>query len=236
MELVLIRSQSFWMGSCGYEIAEEPRHRVIISNDFYLGKTPVTQEQFAQCGVPVPTVFSQPDLPVTGVSWENATAYCAWLNEKKPSWGTRIPHNYEFCLPSEAQWECACRAGQNTEYWSGDGEAALASVGWYGLDAKTGSKQRVGWKVANAYGLYDMHGNVWEWCADVFDEHAYKKRPSDWNEEDVGGGHPYHVLRGGSWRAPASSCRSAFRFWRGKDYREDNVGFRVCLSISDSMI
>jgi sulfatase modifying factor 1 len=138
-----------------------------------------------------------------------------------------------FGLPTEAQWEYACRAGTETEYYRGDGEATLAEAGWFDGNAG-GVTHPVGELAPNEFGLYDMHGNVDEWCCDAWDEDAYKKRVDGTTDpevstEDVSDANPVRVFRGGSRGAIAWICRSAIRSGGRPDVRERYQGFRVCL-------
>jgi formylglycine-generating enzyme required for sulfatase activity len=140
-----------------------------------------------------------------------------------------------FGLLTEAQWEYACRAGTETEYYTGDGETALAEAGWYSGNSGNGT-HLVGEKKENQWGLYDMHGNVWEWCRDAWDGDAYKKREDgvadpEVTAKDPGKETPRRVLRGGSWADRAVWCRSSLRF-RGRAGRFRFYGFRVCLVCS----
>ncbi|MFN0127010.1 MAG: formylglycine-generating enzyme family protein [Verrucomicrobiales bacterium] len=257
---------SFLMGARGESADEEPRHRVVIPQPFYLGMFPVTQRQFAawtgskdykqwlktnqnkfSAGDSKPHQNSfarRPDHPAENLNWYEAKAFCEWVNRRVP---TPLPDGYSCCLPSEAQWEYACRAGTLTDYWSGDGEAALREVGWYDKNSDEGTCAVGSLGKPNPWGLHDMHGNVWEWCEDVYDAHAYAKRPYLWpgsawtlaeagqeaqyyDDEDRAGGHPRRVMRGGSWFDSAGLCRSAFRAGGGPQYRVGNLGFRLCLS------
>jgi formylglycine-generating enzyme required for sulfatase activity len=248
---------TFLMGSRGYGAEEEPRHRVVIPAPFYLGDTPLTQAQFGEwtgseayrgwCGSDAAGEVeahcnkfekegeARKEYPAENMTWDEARGYCEWLNAMCR--GT-IPEGYRFCLPNEAQWEYACRAGTETEYWNGDGEAALAEVGWY-----EGNAQGRTWPVgnrgsANPWGLHDMHGNVLEWCEDVFDAWAYAKRPHDWEARAWTVKHaglsadaePQRVDRGGSWFHTARYCRSAYRNRGNPRHRYWIQGFRLCLS------
>jgi formylglycine-generating enzyme required for sulfatase activity len=132
-------------------------------------------------------------------------------------------------LPTEAQWEYACRAGTKTRFCSGDADAGLADYTWY--DANSGKTTHpVGTKKPNAWGLFDCHGNVWEWCADWYGEDYYRK--SLWDDPTGPVTDAGRVLRGGSWRHSARACRSACRFINFPDYRYDYLGFRLVLSSS----
>jgi formylglycine-generating enzyme required for sulfatase activity len=134
------------------------------------------------------------------------------------------------CLPTEAEWEYACRAGTETEYYTGDGEAALAEAGWFGEEWDKGATHPVRQKKPNAFGLYDMHGNIWEWCRDVWDAAAYRKRADGWvATEWTLPNETRRVLRGGSWRRTARGCRAADRGGDRPGDRNWGSGFRVGL-------
>jgi formylglycine-generating enzyme required for sulfatase activity len=158
--------------------------------------------------------FNQPRQPVVGVSWEDGLRYATWA-------GLR--------LPSEAEWEYACRAGTRTRFYSGDIENDLKEVGWY--SENSGKKLHpVGEKKPNAWGLYDMHGNVWEWVEDDWHD-SYKKAPDDgraWVDNPRGS---FRVMRGGGWYDGAQHCRSAVRFI-APGSRSGSVGFRLSRSVA----
>jgi formylglycine-generating enzyme required for sulfatase activity len=251
---------SFLMGARGYEPEEEPRHQVIIPKPFYLGTYPVTQEEFAVWTESEEYVHwlgthSHPLedwrphrneisgsgwLPAENLNWNEARAFMEWFNDSG-----RLPDGLTARLPSEAEWEYACRAGSDTEFWNGDGEAALAEVGWY-RKVKLGARTKgVGWnKARNSWGLSDMHGNVFEWCEDVYDDCAYSRRGTPWvarawNLSDCGIAQEKavrdaaHVIRGGSWVAGSTRCRSAVRSWRQREARSGQVGFRVLMCLRE---
>jgi formylglycine-generating enzyme required for sulfatase activity len=233
----------FRMGSRGQHSSEEPLHWVEITQPFWLGQTPVTQAQYrwlveATCVDldPVPSYFKNQDIhPVENVSWEDCRQLIKGLNgmaELEASLvGAGLPGDSHFRLPTEAEWEYACRAGTETEYHTGDGEAALGRAGWYRGNSGT-STHPVGQKKPNEFGLYDMHGNVLEWCLDGWDATAYAKRPalvSDPPARAREEGSP-RVFRGGSWCLPPGFCRSAIRGWRRPGDRLWDRGFRLCLS------
>ncbi|MCF7960510.1 MAG: formylglycine-generating enzyme family protein [Pirellula sp.] len=227
MTFQLIPAGSFRMGSRGDSHREEPRHPVRITRPFYLGTFPVTQQQFAQWRPEHENGFpNNPLHPAENLDWHDATQYCSWLNIVC---GIQLPERYKVGLPTEAQWEYACRAGTDTEYYTGDGESALAEAGWYGGNSES-KTQLVGQLQGNDFGLYDMHGNVYEWCADAFDEHAYRKRVNNICDPFVdGANNAYRVIRGGCWVDSPWFCRSAFRYRRRPDGRFGDLGFRVCL-------
>jgi len=204
---------------------ERPAHKVTIPTPFYMGKSEVTQEQYSQVVRKNPSRFKgRPDLPVERVSWDDAQEFCRRVREKT---GERLR------LPSEAEWEYACRAGTVTEYYTGDGEANLARAGWYRGNSKK-QTHPVGQKEANAFGLYDMHGNVLEWCED--DDHDnYKGAPTDGRPWIVGPRAIFNHLRmsrGGSWYWVPGCCRSADRcFKRPPDDHSNECGFRVVVGV-----
>ncbi|MCG3173235.1 MAG: Hercynine oxygenase [Myxococcota bacterium] len=219
LDLILIRPGTFVMGSEERGPNEKPVHKVTISRPFYMGKFEVTQRQWEAVMGNNPSKFKGADNPVDSVSWNDATEFCAKLAQKT---GKRV------VLPTEAQWEYACRAETTTDFYTGDGNQALADAGWY--EANSGGKtQPVGKKKPNAWGLHDMHGNVWEWCADRYgtygaDESTDPKGPASGNSR---------VLRGGSWNNDAQFCRSAYRNGYAPDLRNYGFGFRVSLDLSE---
>ncbi len=214
----------FLMGSRGRYPDEEPLHDVVISQPYWLGRTPVTQRQFAQWtrseaysawrevhghGESHVNHFSdRPEHPAEQVTWHEASGFCDWLNTDRKAW---LPAGVVARLPTEAQWEYACRAGTETDYHTGDGVAALAEAGWYEGNAGEAT-HTVGEKVANEWGLYDMHGNVAEWCVDYYDAAAYCKRrdgvvdPVVADGSDIGEDQELKTVR--SWAAALRSVLS----------------------------
>ncbi|MCP5024185.1 MAG: formylglycine-generating enzyme family protein, partial [bacterium] len=174
--------------------------------------------------------------PAESLSWWEARSYCKWLNGQG-LWPATEAH---ADLPTETEWEYACRAGTTTEYHSGDGEAALREAGWFGEDLGEGGTHPVGGLKGNEFDLLDMHGNVFEWALDVYDTDAYRDRGvetgtgalrkgvEEWHWAHTGDDSD-RVLRGGSWNSPAWVCRSAYRYWFRASYRYWDIGFRVCL-------
>ena len=220
MTFVLIPPGTYSMGTPNGEIAYnyEDRHEVAISKPFYLAATETTQAQYTAFGDKNPSKFAGDELPVENVSWDDAAAYCEKLTAKaKPKWGKT------FKLPTEAQWEYACRAGTETPFCFGkelgDKDATIATT-------KT---SEVGNFKANAFGLYDMHGNVWEWCEDCYDKYAKIKEKID--PVQTGKKSDARVCRGGSWSNGASNCRAAIRYWSAPSYRFDYLGFRVAFCL-----
>ena len=220
LTLVALPAGEFPMGSEKGDSDERPVHRVRLTQGFLIGKYPVTNAQYGRYLDAVGSKaskpaywqdrrFNQPEQPVVGVSWDEAAAYCKWAG----GW-----------LPTEAEWEYACRAGTTTEYFFGDDENDLDEYAWYENNSG-GQTQPVGAKRPNAWGLHDMHGNVWEWCGDWFG--AYKAQVGVDPTGPTRGS--YRVIRGASWIYSARYCRSAIRFGYGPDSRNDDLGFRVAL-------
>ena len=169
-----------------------------------------------------PSNFKGPKNPVEKVSWDDCQEFLKKLNEKiRPPAGEGI-----FGCLREAQWEYACRAGSTTRYCFGDEESGLGEYAWY--SANSGNKTHpVGEKKPNAWGLYDMHGNVWEWCQDWYNNGYYGKSPMDDPTGAATGS--FRVLRGGFWGRDAGCCRSAYRRGIAPGYRYDFLGLRVSL-------
>lgn len=232
MTFVRIAPGTFWMGTSAEEVEgliqrypgvprdwlepESPRHQVTISKPYYLGIHPVTQEQWEAVMGDNPSQFQgDAHCPVEQVSWDDVQAFLERLSARD---------GRTYRLPSEAQWEYACRAGSTGAYCFGDDVGELGNYAWY--DENSGyTTHPVGQKQANAWGLYDMHGNVCEWVQDWFGDY-----PADAVTDPSGpaAGAP-RVLRGGGWGSSARSVRSAFRSWFFPGLLDDYVGFR-CLS------
>jgi formylglycine-generating enzyme required for sulfatase activity len=237
MKLKLIPAGEFQMGSTDvYD--EEPRHLVTINRPFYLGVYPVTQREYMQVARKNPSYFSGGErLPVEAISWYDAVAFCNALSQKEglppfywidgqtvevPDW-----NELGYRLPTEAEWEYACRAGTTTRYSFGDGDRALGEYAWYYKNSKS-QTHPVGEKKPNALGLYDIHGNVWEWCWDGYDPYYYQQSPAD----DPHGPEQaaFRVSRGGGWsgaygipRIVGSACRARFP----PEVRNGCQGFRL---------
>jgi len=220
IEFVLIPAGKFTMGSPlgeqGRYDDEGPAHEVIIKSPFYMGKYPVTQKQWEKVMENNPSDFKGENRPVENVSWDNVQEFIKELNKKE---GTD-----KYRLPSESEWEYAFRAGTTTRYSFRDDESKLGDYAWYSENA--GSETHpVGQKKPNPWGLYDMHGNVWEWCQDKWHGN-YDGTPSDGSAWESGSSSS-RVNRGGGWYHRARYCRSAIR---GKDVlvkRCADLGFRV---------
>ncbi|MDR2450345.1 MAG: formylglycine-generating enzyme family protein [Candidatus Accumulibacter sp.] len=228
MEFVLIPAGSFLMGADkNFEETsddETPQHQVTISKPFYLGKYEVTQAQWVAVMRINPSKFSGWSNPVEYISWNNAQIFIERLNLKE--------RTDKYRLPTEAEWEYAARAGTTTRYSFGDDADNLGRHAWY--DGNSGMKTHpVGQKEANPWGFYDMHGNVWEWVQDWYDEDYYAKSPvRDPSGPSEGS---FRVLRGGSWYFDAAGLRSANRFYLSPDYRVELNGFRLAFSPEPSV-
>jgi formylglycine-generating enzyme required for sulfatase activity len=202
MELLLIRPGSFLMGDPNGMDNAKPVHKVTITEPFYLGKYEVTQEQWEAVMGRNPSWFKGPKNPVDSVGWGDCEVLLKKLDEKCGGSGAR------FSLPTEAQWEYACRAGSTTKYCYGDDEARLAEYAWFS-DNSEGTTHPVGEKKPNAWGLYDVHGNVFEWCADWYGSDYYRSSPASDPTGPSSGS--LHLNRGGCWESYAGACRLGYR-------------------------
>lgn len=219
MQLVLIPAGEFQMGSTTGGADEGPVHRVRISKPFYLSKYEVTQAQWEAVMGTQPSKFrGDANRPVANVSWEEAQEFLRKLNAQE---GGR-----KYRLPTEAEWEYAARAGSTTAYSFGDDARQLGEYAWYDQNAG-GTTHPVGQKRPNAWGLYDMHGNVWEWVQD------WKGAYTAGAAEDPTGPSTgaLRVIRGGSWYFPAQFVRAAYRLWYVPGYRVGDLGFRPASSV-----
>ncbi len=240
MEMVWVDPGTFNMGSPEDELGrfkDEAQHEVTLTHGFWIGRYEVTQAQYdAQMGSNR-SKFKGADLPVEHVSWYDATNFCARLTAHEKSAG-RLPEGYSYTLPTEAQWEYACRAGTKTALNSGKDLSnvnecsEMDEVGWYQYNSNNTTHQ-VGQKLPNAWGLYDMHGNVREWCWDWYENDYPLTVPVDPVGPGVG---EYRVLRGGDWDKTAQNCRSAYRTYSNPSVEDwDDVGFRVVLSYTPNI-
>ena len=233
-----IEPGTFMMGSPEGELGadgDEILHQVTLTSGYWLGKYEVTQAQYEAVMGENPSRFKGADLPVENVSWEDAMAFCEKLTAQERAEG-RLSEAYEYTLPTEAQWEYACRAGTTTAFNNGTNIETedeiygkcpnLDEVGWYKYNSD--DTHPAGQKKPNAWGLYDMHGNVWEWCLD-----RKSSYPTEAVTDPVGEGtDDYRALRGGSYdyyRCEAKDCRSAARRTGSTSMTSSDLGFRVAL-------
>ena len=207
---------------------EQPAHEVTLTKPYYMSKYLVTQEQYQQVMGTNPSGFKGNKNPVETVSWDDAQEFCKKVTERMmasiPDPSPLIPDPYLCRLPSEAEWEHACRAGTRTYYYSGDTEDDLKRVAWYFANSNS-TTHPVGQKEANAFGLYDMHGNVWQWCQDWYSD--YLPNPVTDPQGSAQGAN--RVLRGGSWGSIPWNCRTADRDRRDPVNRNVFIGVRVCV-------
>lgn len=231
-EMVVIPAGEFLMGSAGGEghDSECLQHKVTIPYLFAVGRYPVTFEEWdcyrqyhPEAHNPNDQGWGRDRRPVINISWDNTKGFLEWLEGQ-----TKMPYR----LLSEAQWEYACRAGEETQYHFGDDEAQLEEYAWYNKNAD-GKTQPVGQKKPNQYGLYDMHGNVYEWCKEHYHDN-YTGAPSDgsaWIDADDKNTSS-HVFRGGSWLNDPRFLRARFREWGLRVNLYYDVGFRVARALT----
>ncbi|MBD2176777.1 formylglycine-generating enzyme family protein [Pseudanabaena sp. FACHB-1998] len=224
IEMVRIPSGKFMLGSPVNELGRRDNESPLVEvqvRAFYMAKFAVTQEQwFAIMGSNSANFRESLQAPMENISWLEAQDFCQKL-------AARSPHAHAYRLPSEAEWEYACRAGTNTTYHFGDSPAQLSDYAWF-VDNANKRSQPVGQKVPNPWGLYEMHGGVWEWCEDVWHDN-FNSAPADgtpWLEGNSG----RRVRKGGSWSNEARLCRSASREWHWQSDRYKDIGFRVVIA------
>lgn len=226
-EVVFVEGGSFKMGSNYGDKDEKPIHKVTIDN-FNIGKYPVSVSQYMKfCEA---TGRKKPDMPswgwndrapIVNVTHDDGVAYCEWLSKE---------YGGEWRLPTEAEWEFAAQGGNNGHGFKYSGSNDLVKVGWY-ADNSGELTGMVGEKKPNELGIYDMSGNVWEWCADWYASDYYSKSPES-NPQGPASG-LYHVLRGCSWASNSSLCRLSNRSDNKSDYRSNTYGFRVVLNYTE---
>jgi formylglycine-generating enzyme required for sulfatase activity len=236
--MVLLPAGYFEMGSRHGREDEQPVHKVWLDS-FLIDQHEVTQAEYEKLGrseaFPNPSHFKGQDLPVEQITWPQAAVFC---NARSRLEGLQPCYNLEtgtcdfeatgYRLPTEAEWEYACRAGSATDYAFGNDTRKLADFGWF-VDNSAKKTHPVGEKKPNAWGLFDMHGNVAEWCQDVYDKDYYRAS-SEKNPHGPAEGKEY-VLRGGSWKSPVEALRSAYRLGEIPGFSDaclarDAIGFR----------
>ncbi len=223
-EVVLVEGGTFRMGSNSGENDESPVHSVTL-NTYSIGKYEVTVGQYKafcnETGRSMPEAPSwgwQDRHPMVSVTYNDAVAYCNWLGEK---------FGGDWRLPTEAEWEFAARGGNKSKGYTYAGANDLETVAWF-VDNAGGQTNSVGRKKPNELGIYDMSGNVWEWCRDWYGENYYSSSPGSNPRGPSSGSH--RVLRGGGWDNLAANCRVAYRNGSTPDGRGSSIGFRVVLS------
>ncbi|MBL8853076.1 MAG: formylglycine-generating enzyme family protein [Planctomycetaceae bacterium] len=226
MDFVLIPTGTFTMGSPAQEEGrsdDETQYEVTISGDYFLGVYEVTQAQYQHVMGNNPSGHVGLTHPVEQVSWEEAVEFCKRLSELR----SEQMAGRSYRLPTEAEWEYACRAGTSTKYGYGEDELLLGDVAWF-IGNSQGRAQAVGQKNANAWGLHDMHGNVFEWCADRYGKYPSRAvtDPRGDTESQI------RLIRGGGWGSAATYCRAAYRFGDAPSRRSNSRGFRVAMDRS----
>jgi len=227
MEFLSLPAGRFMMGAApeedGAYADESPQHTVIIDKDIWLGKYEVTQAQWQRVMSNNPSAFQDagPSAPVESVTWDDCAAFFEKLNALLSS-NTNGPALKGFRLPTEAEWEYACRAGTTTRFSGGGNDGEVTKFAWCSANSEN-TTHPVGQKKPNAWGFYDMQGNVWEWCSDWYGAYSesLEKNPT---------GQPYgaaRVLRGGSWAGYTLSTRSARRFFGIPSVSTNEFGLRA---------
>jgi formylglycine-generating enzyme required for sulfatase activity len=219
IEMIEISADKFTMGSNEND-RENPPHEVFV-NAFKIGKYPITQEQYENVMKSNPSSFKgNPKNPVENINWNDAQLFCQKLTQLS---------GQIYRLPTEAEWEYACRAGTQTRYYFGDDEKQLEHYAWYKNNAK-GITHLVGQKNPNNWGIYDMSGNVWEWCADKWKNNYAKYNDEHYSDNLEFNDNDFVVVRGGSWEYNSERCRSAYRAGEKAGIRFSGIGFRVVSS------
>ena len=226
MKFVYIAPGNFQMGSNEGRNDEKPVHHVTISKGYWLGKYEVTQSEYQTITGDNPSNFKGGNKPVDSVNWNDAVSFCKKLTERERAAG-RLPAGYEYRLPTEAEWEFAARGGTASRGYEYSGSDNLDSAAWYQTNTG-GETHAVGIKSANELGIYDMSGNVCEWCGDLY------KNYSDSSLADPMGATEGtdRVYRGGSWYNGSRGCRVANRNSNSPNNISNYVGFRVALACS----
>lgn len=235
LNMVPILAGTFQMGSTGWNSSEEPVHSVSITRPFWIGRYEVTQAQYQSVMGNNPSYFQGPvypnaaQRPVERASWNDAMAYCGALTAAEAAAG-RIPSGYQYRLPTEAEWEYCCRAGTTTDYSLGASVSCGLANFYDGVSNNycVGATAIVGSYAANPWGLFDTHGNVWEWCLDSWD--GWRSYPSSAISDPYMSDGSNRILRGGGWDGSVDGGRSASRNWYDPGTAAYSVGFRVVLA------
>jgi formylglycine-generating enzyme required for sulfatase activity len=214
-EMVSVRGGTFTMGSSSGENNEKPQHQVTLRS-YNIGKYEVTQAQWMAVMGDNPSKFKGCDnCPVENVSWDDIQKFIGRLNELTGK---------KYRLPTEAEWEFAAREGVKKQKYEYSGSKSIDNVAWYS-DNSDGKSHPVGTKAPNKLGIYDMSGNVWEWCNDRYGNYTSLQQT---NPQGPSSGSD-RVLRGGGWYFSASLCRVTYRDHYSQGYRDDIIGFRLAL-------
>ena len=227
VEMVWIQPGTFFMGSDEGEEhrdSDEVRHQVILTEGFWMAKYEITEALYKKVMATCPSENGD-NMPVCKVSWENAMTFCEYLTDQEKKAG-RLPSGYKYTLPTEAQWEYACRAGTTGMY---NVDADVNEIGWFSENSENVIHEG-GLKKPNAWGLYDMHGNAWEWCLDSYWPDLGTLAVADpYMFEDNENYPNYRVTRGGSFTQSSHNSRSASREFYGKTRADRDFGIRLVL-------
>jgi len=224
IEMVFVEGGTFMMGATSEQDAdcndEKPVHQVTV-NSFYIGKYPITQEQWWAVMEDNPSYFEGENLPVEMVNWDDVQKFIRILNAKTDK---------QYRLPTEAEWEFAARGGNKSKGYKYSGSDSIADVAWY-EDNSDDKTQPVGAKAPNELGIYDMSGNVWEWCNDWFGEYSASVQINPKGPKSGSG----RVLRGGGWSSRARGCRVAHRIILTPGLRYSRPGLRLLIEDTHQM-
>ena len=220
MKLVYVAPGSFMMGSNDGKTNEKPVHKVIISNPYWIGKYEVSQEEYKTIMGTNPGSFKANDEPVNKVNWHMAVEFCKKLNDQERKAG-RLPSGYEYRLPTEAEWEFAARGGNKSKNYKYSGSNDIDKVAWY--NRQWGN---VGTKAPNELGIYDMSGNVWEWCNDWYGRYNNSLKINPTGPSIA----TNRIIRGGCWRNDSNYCRVARHYSSSPDAKGSGLGFRIALA------
>jgi formylglycine-generating enzyme required for sulfatase activity len=216
---------TFVMGSDATD-AEKPSHKVTLKSPFAINRYEVTQELYEAVMGNNPSKWKGPRNSVEMTTWDDAVEFCKKVTTELRT-RKLLGDDEVIRLPSEAEWEYACRAGTTTAFSFGDKVEDLSDYAWFRGNSK-GYDPPVGAKKANPWGLYDMHGYLWEWCQDNW-QPTYEKAPTDGSAVEIKKD-TSRVLRSGSWADEADTCRSAYRMKKAADFKDDRIGFRCVKS------
>lgn len=227
-----------WCPFCRFKMggADEKPIEVTLTHGFWIGECEVTQLQWVSVMQSEPwrgdlSAKEGDDFPATNISRDESVAFCEKLTAQEHQAG-RLPRDWKYALPSEAQWEYACRAGSTTRFAFGDDESELPRFAWFKKNAADAGEEfahRVGQKRPNPRGIYDMHGNAGEWCRDAYGKDPQGGRDPLGTADPAESGATRRVFRGGSWGSAAEYCRSSYRNGVPPSYRRSALGFRIAV-------